>query len=173
MMIVGLGNPGSTYALTRHNLGFMVVEQLASLLGSPEWSTERGVRWTTIDGHWLVEPYEQMNVSGPALKKFFDWRELALEPSRMIVVHDDLDFPLGTIKFDHDRSAGGHRGVQSLIDSLHSQNFQRLRLGIGSNREVGIPAEAYVLQRFTDTERPTVQEMVQRAAQDLKQRLAL
>lgn len=173
MFIIGLGNPGHQYALTRHNLGFRVVEALVTTLGAPEWSLDHGVRFSTFADHWILEPFEYMNDSGAAVQKFASWRELSLEPSRLLLVHDDLDFPLGTVKLDHDRSAGGHRGIQSLIDVLHTQDFHRLRLGIGSNRETGLPAEAYVLQRFTDDERPAVETMIKDAVSRIRQFAAL
>lgn len=172
MLIIGLGNPGHQYALTRHNLGFRVVESLVTTLGAPEWTTERGVRWSKFGEHWIIEPNEFMNDSGPAVRKFCSWRELPLEPSRLLVVHDDLDFSLGTVKLDHNRSAGGHRGVQSLIDVLDSQDFARLRLGIGSNRDTGLPAEAYVLQRFTEEEQPAIDDLITRAVGAIRQHIA-
>ncbi len=173
MIVVGLGNPGSQYALTRHNLGWRVVEAFLALMGAADWRNEGGVRWTKVGEHWIIEPTEFMNESGESLRKFSDWKEIGLEPQRLIVVHDDVDFPLGTIKHDHNRSSGGHRGVQSIIDSLHTKDFQRLRLGVGSNRELGLPAEAYVLQRFTEAETEKVNQTVASAAAQLRQILAV
>ncbi len=173
MIVVGLGNPGSQYALTRHNLGFRVVEHFVTMLGGSEWRSELDVRWSTVAEHLLLEPFESMNTSGERMKKFLDWKEIGLEPSRLIVVHDDLDFPLGKIKLDVNRSAGGHRGVQSIIDTVHTQDFHRLRLGIGSNRDLGLPAEAYVLQRFTDGEIDAARDLVVAAADVLRQQLAV
>lgn len=172
MIVVGLGNPGHQYALTRHNLGWRVVEALVTTLGGPEWQPEHHVRWSKLGEHWVIEPYDFMNDSGPALKSFMDWREIGLEPSRLIVVHDDLDLELGRLKPDVNRSAAGHRGVQSLIDALNTQDFRRLRLGIGSNRPIGIPAEAYVLQHFTPDEQPVVNDMITAAVAELRRELA-
>lgn len=173
MIVVGLGNPGHQYALTRHNLGFRVVESLVTFLGGPAWTTEQGTCWSKLADHWMIKPSESMNVSGQTLRKFFDWRELPIEPSRLIVVHDDVDFPLGVVRHDVNRSSGGHQGVQSIIDALHSQDFLRLRLGIGSNREAGLPAEAYVLQRFTEQEHVAVDKLIDQAVSVLRQQLAV
>src|SRR5438093_8708164 len=98
-----------------------------------------------------------MNLSGPSLKKFLEYKKIPWQEAT--VIHDDLDLPLGTVKPDVDRSSGGHLGVQSIIDAFGSQSFNRLRLGIGSNRAAGIPAEDFVIQPFAPSERQIADEM--------------
>lgn len=168
MIIVGLGNPGHEYELTRHNVGFMVLDKMYD----GAWKKERDVVWAKIGPHLLIKPQAFMNQSGPAVRSFLGYKKVDLaDPTTLLVVHDDVDFPLGEIHQQVNRSAGGHNGVQSMIDALGTQNFSRLRIGIGNNRELNIPAEAYVLQRLSDQELATIQPAISQAAETLKQKL--
>lgn len=172
MMIVGLGNPGKKYVGTRHNVGFAVLDQLANDWSCSQWKKEFGVRWTRAKEHWLLEPQEFMNVSGACLLVFTQRKKLALQPaSDLLVVHDDLDFPLGEIRWQHDRSAAGHNGVQSIIE-VWGQHFSRLRVGIGSNRESNLPAEDYVLQPFTSAEQPIIDQAIIEATTLIQKNIA-
>lgn len=169
MIVVGLGNPGQQYADTRHNVGFMVLDAFARSWPDLSWKTEFGVSWARLDRHWLLKPQEFMNLSGPTLNAFLQKKGLAYSIERdLLVIHDDLDFPLGEIHAQADRSAAGHQGVQSLVAALGSQAFRRLRIGIGNNREVNVPAEAYVLQKFSAEEAPIISQAVSNAVQQLK-----
>lgn len=171
-IIVGLGNPGKEYIDTRHNVGFLVVEKLVACRRGRRWKDEFGVRWSKIDGWWIIEPRQYMNASGPTLRYFFDRKKLAVPPADvLIVIHDDLDFPLGEFHEQSNRSAAGHNGVQSIIDALGTKNFTRLRLGIGRGRDLNLPAEEYVLQRFTPAERPVVNEAVDQAVERLERKI--
>lgn len=165
MIIVGLGNPGQEYSSTRHNTGFMVLDKLRLKLNAPDWQTEKGVAWTKTEAHWLVKPMKLMNHSGPALADFLDYKhlDLAALENKLVIVHDDVDFPLGAIHRQSGRSAAGHQGVQSVIDTLGTKNFVRLRIGIGDNRPQNIPAEAYVLQAFTAAERELISPAIDQA----------
>lgn len=172
MILVGLGNPGPLYAHARHNLGFMVIDQVAELLFAPAWKEDQGVAWTKIHDHLLIKPQEFMNVSGSSLKNFFAYKKITpvLDQS-FLVIHDDLDFPPGTVKVDFDRSSGGHNGVQSIIDTFQSQFFSRLRIGIGSHREKNISATEYVVQAFTSEEWAIIQESIKRAVTTILEKL--
>lgn len=168
MYIVGLGNPGLPYEQTRHNLGFMVVDALVIALNGTPWKRETNVRWSKIGDHVVIKPQQFMNVSGVSLAAFLAYKHISLsDPTQLLVVHDDLDFPLGEIHEQMNRSAGGHNGIQSMIDALGTQNFGRLRIGIGNNRDVNIPAEDYVLQHFTAAEKMVIHEAIARAVQKL------
>lgn len=154
-LIVGLGNPGAEYARTRHNYGFMAAESLlqasfgtpVSLVRNNEYNL-----WETVlvpnTPRWLVTtPLTFMNLSGRVVKRLV--REFRLAPDRVIVLHDDMDLALGRMKMKQGGSAAGHNGVQSVIDHLGTQNFLRLRLGIGRPEKSGAQ---WVLAPFTEDE---------------------
>lgn len=171
MIIVGLGNPGPEYARTRHNVGYIVLDRLVSFFPGTEWRADFNVRWAKIGLHYLLAPESFMNASGHALAEFLKKKkfDFILGPD-FIVVHDDLDFPLGETRLQLDRSAAGHNGVQSIIDHF-GQNFARYRVGIGHNRETNIPAEDYVLQPFTPSELATIDQAVDKVAAELREKI--
>jgi PTH1 family peptidyl-tRNA hydrolase len=148
-MICGLGNPGPSYANTRHNAGHRVVAGIADTMGikAASWTTNKGLgRFcvANIEGCTvaLVQPLTFMNLSGRAVRPLL--RRFNLTASDLLVVHDDLDLPFGAIRLRAAGSAGGHRGLQSIIDELDTQEFARLRFGIGRPPE-GEDAALYVL----------------------------
>ncbi len=157
--IIGLGNPGSEYANTRHNLGFLVLDRLTEELGLT-WKQEFGVRWAKTSNVLLIEPQEFMNASGPTVVSFFSKKNIDLSPDQIIIVHDDLDFPFGELHLQSNRSAAGHNGVQSIFDAFGTQSFPRLRLGIGNNRDRNMSAEEYVLQQFSADEQPQLSTFI-------------
>jgi peptidyl-tRNA hydrolase, PTH1 family len=153
LLIVGLGNPESDYADTRHNLGFACVHELARRLGV---RVDRK-RWQSLVGHseargvWLLLPQTYMNLSGQAVVKAL--RDLNLTADRIWVVHDELDLPLCRLRIRRGGSGAGHNGVLSLISSLGTADFVRFRVGIGKPARKGSPAgRSYVLGRFTKAE---------------------
>jgi PTH1 family peptidyl-tRNA hydrolase len=118
-----------------------------------------------------------MNLSGPALHDFLNYKQLALDPTvlaeQLLVIHDELDFPVGQLKIQTARSSAGHNGVQSIIDTWHGwQGFSRLRVGIGDNRSVNLPAEDYVLRPFTAAEQPVIDQQIKAAVELLRLKLA-
>jgi PTH1 family peptidyl-tRNA hydrolase len=148
-MICGLGNPGPSYTNTRHNAGYRVVAGIASAGGIKDaaWTMNRGLaRFCAADVAGapvaLVQPLTFMNLSGQAVRPLL--RRFNLTAADLLVVHDDLDLPFGAIRLRAEGSAGGHRGVQSIIDELGTREFTRLRIGIGRPPE-GEEAVAYVL----------------------------
>ena len=166
-LVVGLGNPGKEYGDTRHNFGFLVLDKLAqgmivtfrhrSLL-----EAEVGVGALLSSSVVLAKPLTYMNLSGHAvavLAKFYQLRE----PSQVIVVHDDLDIPLGRMKIKSGGGSGGHKGVQSVIESLGATEFLRIRLGIGLE-ERPIDVVDYVLAPFAPEEQDAKQWAVAEAA---------
>lgn len=171
MIIIGLGNPGQNYDGTRHNLGFAVMDALQKTLAGTPWKKERDVLVSTVGDHLLVKPQSFMNLSGTALRDYFQYKHLAPAATDIMVVHDDVDFPVGTVKEDRDRSSGGHQGIQNIIEQLGTQAFDRLRLGVGSNRPLGIPAEDYVLQRPASDEQAGIAHSIAEAVAILQRRL--
>ena len=164
-LIVGLGNPGPEYERTRHNIGFQVIDSLAqqhdiavrkqkfeALYGMGEIGSERVI---------LMKPQTFMNLSGQAVRPAMDFWKLELED--LLVLHDDLDFPLGTIRLVHDAGAAGHRGVTSIINELGRKEYHRIRLGVG-RPEQGDPV-SYVLSPFRDEESQDLETLIQRGAE--------
>lgn len=162
-MVVGLGNPGQDYEATRHNVGFMVVEELRRRAGSKKGRMEGESRVTRVEmggaDLWLVEPQTFMNRSGPAVVAVAGrW---GIEPHEILAIHDDADLPLGSVRIRRTGSSAGHRGMTSLIESLGTREVPRVRLGIG--RDPGELAER-VLAPFSRSERSQAEKMIQDAA---------
>jgi len=166
-LVVGLGNPGGKYKNTRHNLGFTALDFLQKKLEAPMFKLNKrfGAEISKADKKIiLAKPQTFMNNSGEATKKIMAFYKFA--PEDLLVIHDDLDLSLGTIRISRNSGSAGHRGVQSIIDNLGTKNFTRLRLGIG--RPENIPPEDYVLQNFTDEEKITVREVLRRAIETIR-----
>jgi len=147
MLIVGLGNPGPAYAKNRHNIGFMVIDELihrnsAQKLSSSSFNAEL----FKFSNHFLLKPLTYMNLSGnsiQAVKKFYKIDEV-------LVIHDDLDLPFGTLRFKYGGGHGGHNGLKS-TDEMISRDYVRVRLGIGKPEHKG-EVSSYVLSDFTKAE---------------------
>lgn len=162
-VIVGLGNPGPGYRDTRHNVGFQTLEELASR--HPIQREES--RFDAIIAHlqvnhekvFLLKPLTYMNLSGKAVRALISYYKIDLED--IIVVYDDMDLPVGSVRIRPAGGTGGHRGMSSLAENLGSRDFARIRIGIGRP-----PYEAvdWVLGRFTPQEKPLIQKAVARAA---------
>ena len=160
-LIVGLGNPGIKYKKTRHNLGFRVIGELAEKFQSAfnaEISEKRIKNQKII----LVKPQTFMNNSGMAVKSIMDYYKIPVED--VIIIHDDIDLPLGEIKIQQGRSSAGHKGVQSVIDNLGSKDFIRIRIGIKPTQTENIDTEKFVLQKFTSKEEKIIKKTIKKAA---------
>ena len=163
-LIVGLGNPGRDYEDTRHNVGSMVVDALATQLHA-SWVPEK--RWDCLlakfSGGWLIKPMTYMNLSGSAVSTVC--RFFKLQPEEVLAIYDDVDLPLGSLRMRAQGSAGGHNGVRSLISHLGGDGFGRIKVGIGATagRPDGERLVGHVLGRFSDDEKPLVQDAVTRA----------
>ena len=163
-LIVGLGNPGSKYANTRHNAGFFVIDELARRLGAPESRKRfRGevseVRFA--DGKLvLIEPQTYMNDSGITVREAVQWYKPSLD--HVLVVVDDLDLPFGQLRLRAKGSAGGHNGLKSIIQHLGTTEFPRLRIGIGRGRSATV---SHVLSRFAPDEEAELPRVIERAAE--------
>jgi PTH1 family peptidyl-tRNA hydrolase len=164
-LIVGLGNPGEKYRRTRHNAGFMVVDELAQRLplGAVERIDDAWAVKTEIAGERavLLKPQAFMNRSGLVVEAALRW--FNIEPDRLLVVSDDVALPLGSLRIRPRGSHGGQNGLRSIIESIGSEEFTRLRFGIGSSEPV-LDLAGFVLSDFADGEVLRVQEMVSRAA---------
>jgi len=163
-MIVGLGNPGAQYRNTRHNLGFEVLERLAGRLGV-EKSSEKYQGALAEARHeggklLLVKPLTFMNRSGDCVAAAA--RNRIFDPRDVLVVADDVNLPLGRLRIRAGGSAGGHNGLKSIIERLGTQDFHRLRLGVGPSGTAQDLAD-HVLSRFRPEEREAVEDMVSRA----------
>lgn len=175
-IIVGLGNPGTEYERTRHNIGFMAVDSLAT-----DWSISLGKekrfygifgegRLSSASAHHgkirLLKPTTYMNLSGQAVRACADWFKSS--PENILVIYDDMDLPLGKLRLRPSGSAGGHNGMKSIISHLGTQNFPRLRIGIGrgGKHEQAIATKAnqnvtnHVLGGFSTTENKVLPEIL-------------
>jgi PTH1 family peptidyl-tRNA hydrolase len=169
-LIAGLGNPGPRFADNRHNIGFRAVEELAQahrLTFSRTEHEAETAHGTIADRRViLAKPQTFMNDSGKAvgpLSRFYK-----IPPEDVLVIYDDLDIPLGTVRYRQEGSSGGHRGVNSIIQALGTRQFPRLRLGIG--RPPGrMDAAAYVLQDFSEEEEPVLWDVLKLARQQAEQ----
>ena len=167
-MITGLGNPGNAYWDTRHNVGFDIADALIDQYGQGEISksgTYEMVECRFKGQSFLVmKPMTFMNRSGSAVTKALAHSQSRLE--EMIVCYDDLNLPLGEIRMKQNGSAGGHNGVQDIIDQTGSREFPRLRFGIGNDFPRGMQVE-YVLSRFSSAEKEVVEQRIDQAVDAL------
>lgn len=158
-LIVGLGNPGEKYKLTRHNAGFLALDYFADkqgvLFNAAKWQAEYCRNHYAGSPLLLIKPQNFMNRSGEAVARFADFYKIA--PEHILVVHDDLDLAPGKIKVVARGGAGGHNGIRSIISHLGTTDFARLKIGIGrparNDKGQGIPVDRYVLAPFGGEER--------------------
>ena len=164
-LIVGLGNPGETYRDTRHNIGFMVLDEIARRMGA---AFREEKRWSGLvakfTGGYLLKPLTFMNDSGRSVQSVGHFYKAS--PAQTLVVYDDVDLPLGRLRFRTSGSAAGHNGIRSLIASLGSDEFPRLKVGISpaDGRPAGERMVGHVLGKFRTEEQPALQTVIQRAA---------
>nr|WP_308216641.1 aminoacyl-tRNA hydrolase [Pseudalkalibacillus decolorationis] len=163
-VIVGLGNPGSKFENTKHNVGFKVIDQLSEQLSIPlnkqKFNGLFGIG--NIDGHkiCLLKPLTYMNRSGDSVIPLMNYYNV--EVDNLLVIYDDLDLVPGKLRLREKGSAGGHNGMKSIIQHLGIQNFKRVRIGIG-RPEGGEAVPDYVLKAFRPDQRPHIDEVVQRS----------
>lgn len=165
-LIVGLGNPGIKYAQTRHNVGFFVVDHLSEQWSIPlkqhKWEAEIGEGRICGEKVVLCKPQTFMNRSGMAVRPVFDFFNADIDD--IVVIYDDLDLPPGQIRLRLKGSAGGHNGMKSIIGHLGTDQFKRIRIGIG-RPEPPYPVTDYVLSPFAEDEEEAVADAVERAAE--------
>lgn len=168
-LIVGLGNPGKKYQKTRHNLGFRVLDEMVKkkkLLPfrlenqfQAEITQTGGIGESRII---LAKPQTYMNNSGQAVSKLLNYYKIGIDD--LVVICDDLDLELGSIRLRNEGSSGGHKGLESIIQEIGDSRFARVRMGIGSNKEEGISSEKYVLQKFNPEEKKIIQKVIDKTA---------
>jgi PTH1 family peptidyl-tRNA hydrolase len=168
-IIVGLGNPGIQYRMSRHNIGFQVVDRLAQTshlsVHTKRFKSLYGTGRIDSQQVILAKPITYMNRSGEAVRKAADFFQLGAED--LVVVHDDMDLPFGILRFKRRGGDGGHQGVRSIIELTGESNFLRLKVGIGRPPHGMDPAE-YVLEAFDKIERADLDQILSRAAESLR-----
>ena len=170
-LIVGLGNPGSEYEWSRHNLGFMLIDKLASdaqvTVGRRECSALVGR--TELEGTVvkLIKPQTYMNLSGQTVSCLVAKHPVEKRGSQLVVISDDLALPLGRIRIRERGSAGGHNGLKSIIAMLGTDEFLRLRIGIQPEHPIA-DTKKFVLDSFAKSERAVVKEVIDKSAQAIR-----
>ncbi len=173
-IVAGLGNPGKEYKNTRHNAGRIVLDCIRAREGAGQWQRDKYAQALVASGIIagsevrLVAPDNYMNNSGKSLVPFFGDR---MSPAQLIVIYDDLDLPLGGMKISFGRGAGGHKGVQSIIDTLGSKDFVRIRIGISPKTLFGTmkkphgegKVHRFIMGTFSTRERARLEEVAQTA----------
>lgn len=155
-LIVGLGNPGKQYEMTRHNVGFLVVDAISKNEKFSLFTLDKKFNAEISKGNILThpiilaKPLTYMNNSGLAVRAISDY--FKIPPRDIMVIHDDLDLPLAKIRISQKSSSGGHKGVESIIRHLQTQDFARFRLGIAGEHAKDMNAEEYVLKNFSQEE---------------------
>ncbi len=166
LLIVGLGNPGKKYEKTRHNVGARVVDELRS---SPHFATARVIDELEIldlKNVILAKPNTFMNESGKAVKPLIE--KYKINPKDLIVIHDDIDLPLRKIRIVRNRGSAGHKGVESIIRELKTENFIRFRIGIQPQSGKPKNPENFVLQKFNKEEKKIVEEVIKKTAEAIE-----
>ena len=163
-IIVGLGNPGKEYKNTRHNIGYMVLEEMASRypIEKQDSKFDAVIGQIRVKGEkvLLVKPLTYMNLSGKAVQPLMHWHKLGLED--LMVIYDDMDLPLGTIRMRAAGGSGGHNGIKSIIERLADSEFARTRIGIG--RPADREAVDWVLGNFNSDEKKQMEQTIKQAA---------
>ncbi len=163
VIIAGLGNPGNKYVGTRHNVGFLIMDELAKRFGF-EMSLAKYNAQYIRDNRWnhkicYIKPNTYMNLSGEAIARFVTFYKIPFD--RILIIHDDIDMSCGRLKIVTGSGAGGHNGIRSLIQCLGTKDFYRLKFGVGrpgqSDQSQHTPVEKFVLGAFTKREETVVE----------------
>lgn len=177
-LIAGLGNPGDQYQNNRHNFGFMALDYFQTEADFSPWQEKFKalVSEGLADGEKIIlaKPQTFMNLSGQAVGALTSFYKIA--PEDILVVHDDIDLPLGVLRLAQNSGSAGHKGVESIIKNLGTRNFSRLRLGIKSSEtksfwglfKKSLPAEKFVLQNFSQKELDEVNKIIKKSAEAIK-----
>lgn len=154
-LIVGLGNPGRKYNKTRHNIGFYILD---NYLNKPKWSKKFNSEYVEMVINTqkviFVKPQTYMNLSGNSVKMFVDYYKISMDD--ILVIHDDKDLDFGKNKIKNNSSSGGHNGIESIIKSLGSKSFNRLKIGVGA--QYSISTADFVLSNFSKIERKHIKD---------------
>lgn len=171
LFIVGLGNPGKKYIHTRHNLGFLALEHLQKKWSGSEWRSEKKFQAELSEATYagrkifLVKPQAFMNKSGESIQTLLTFYKA--RPDNLIVLHDEVDIPFGRVKTTLSSRAAGHNGVKDIIEKLGTQDFRRLRLGVGKSDNPNISVSDHVLGIFTSSEQDELPDIFQAAEENI------
>lgn len=162
-LIVGLGNPGKDYEKTRHNVGFMTLDRLADAFQVSIDAKKFKGEYVKFKYHGedviFLKPMTYMNLSGESVREVMNYFKITVDD--LIVIYDDMDMPVGKLRLRESGSAGGHNGMKSIIAQIGTQNFKRIRVGIGKHAHMKVID--YVLGRFDKTEQPLIEEGIDNA----------
>jgi PTH1 family peptidyl-tRNA hydrolase len=167
-LVVGLGNPGKQYDLSRHNIGFRVIDRLSKDLDIPvsKSKSQALIGQGTLDGHkiFLAKPQTFMNLSGDSVRELAKWYKI--DTGHLIVIYDDLDLDVGQIRIRSKGNSGGHKGVESIISGIGTTEFLRIRIGIGTPaRNIEADASDYVLANIPGKESEAIDRAILAAAE--------
>ncbi|MFN3967001.1 MAG: aminoacyl-tRNA hydrolase [Endomicrobiia bacterium] len=166
MLVVGIGNPGENYKFTRHNIGFRVLDRFAKKLSVEfKYSKELNSEIIKKGNFVLIKPHTFVNLSGIATSSAVSKYSISIQ--NLLVVCDDFSLLLGKLKLKLKGSSGGHKGLESIIKELGTEEFPRLRLGIGPVPE-GVDPKEFVLSKFESSEEKIVEEMIEKAVQSIE-----
>ena len=163
-LVVGLGNPGKKYKYTRHNMGFMVLDEIAKRLEVYKWKQRDGALY--FDTHLdmsrviFIKPQNYINLSGDVMIKFVKYLNIKTED--ILVISDDLDLPLGSIKIKEKGSSGGHNGLKNIESQLGTNEYKRIKIGISNNKQMD--TKDYVLEKLSIKERNHLKPTIEKAA---------
>lgn len=163
-LVVGLGNPGKEYKYTRHNMGFMVLDEIAKRLEIYKWKQRDGALY--FDTHLdmsrviFIKPQNYINLSGDVMIKFVKYLNIKTED--ILVISDDLDLPLGSIKIKEKGSSGGHNGLKNIESQLGTNEYKRIKIGISNNKQMN--TKDYVLEKLSIKERNHLKPTIEKAA---------
>ncbi len=174
-LVVGLGNPGKKYQLTRHNAGFIAIDHFVAQHSGvwkkePSFFSETCTLQLGPEKIIFAKPQTYMNGSGQAVQAILNFYKI--KTSNLLVIHDEKDFVLGSYKIQHDRSAAGHQGVQSIIDHLNTKTFTRVRIGIGPKNLSITSIETYVLEKFLPEDIQKLNQVVEIISTELPQTIS-
>jgi PTH1 family peptidyl-tRNA hydrolase len=188
ILIVGLGNPGKKFVKTRHNAGFLLMdyffEKYRSEFGFSEWEEKKKLKSLVSTGKTngkkiiLLKPQTFMNLSGEAVSAAVKYFIRGETSNSLVVVHDEIDLPLGTFRVSKNASSAGHQGVQNIIDLLGTKNFTRIRIGVDNRKDPAssagkkkIATEKYVLGKFTELEIKSLKKILLPMSHELRNHL--
>lgn len=163
-LVVGLGNPGKAYANTRHNMGFMVLDEIANRLDVSKWKERDNALY--FDTHLdfcrvvFIKPQNFINLSGDVMIKFVKYLNIKTED--ILIISDDLDLPIGSIKLKEKGSSGGHNGLKNIENQLGTNEYKRIKIGISNDKEMD--TKDYVLGKLSISEKKALLPIIQNAA---------
>lgn len=171
-IVIGLGNPGKQYQNARHNLGFRIIDALRQDLEFENWQSTKKFQASISQGVFdnekiiLAKPETFMNESGKAVKLLANYYQIA--PEQILIIHDEADLPFGEIRCQTSRGAAGHRGVESIINHLKTNEFCRIRIGIRPENPINESLDDFVLAEFTPQEEELIPKIIKESVEIIK-----